>query len=77
MVLGKGIKSKKKSKEPLLVASKKVSLEINTENTKYMFVCREKNAGQNHNIKTSNKSSGKCGKVKIFGNNTNKSKLHT
>lgn len=39
----------------LLVAGKKVGLEENTENSKCMFVPREQNGRQNHNIKTVNK----------------------
>jgi hypothetical protein len=33
------------------------------------------NAGENHNIKTTDKSSLKRGKVEIFGNDINKLKL--
>jgi hypothetical protein len=41
-----------------------------------MFMSLERYTGQNHNIKIAYKSSEKCGKVKIFGKNTNKSKSH-
>jgi hypothetical protein len=37
-------------------ASKEGSLEVNTEKTKYMLLSHQQNAGQNHNIKTANKS---------------------
>jgi hypothetical protein len=40
----------------LLVASKETVLEANAEETTYTFTFREQNAGQNHNIKTANKS---------------------
>jgi len=35
----------------LLVASKKIGLQVSCEETKYMLTFREQNAGQNHNIK--------------------------
>jgi hypothetical protein len=41
---------------------------VNAEKTKYMFTSCEQNAGQNHNMKTANKSMR--GKTEIFGYNT-------
>jgi len=38
-----------------VVASKEVGLEVNAEETKYMIISRDQNAGQNHSIKTPNK----------------------
>jgi hypothetical protein len=38
----------------LFHASKEVSLEVNTENTKYMLMSRHQNAAQKHNIKIVN-----------------------
>jgi hypothetical protein len=35
---------------------KEVGLEVSAENTKYMFIFCEQNAGQNHNIQIANKS---------------------
>jgi hypothetical protein len=46
----------KKNTHTLLVASKKTDLEVNAEKTKYMVMSRDQHAGQNHNIKISNKS---------------------
>jgi len=40
----------------LLDTNKKVGLEINNDNTKYMFMPCHQNAGQNNNIKTANKN---------------------
>jgi hypothetical protein len=37
----------------------------------------EQNAGKNHNIKKSSKSSKNVAEVQIFGNDTNKRKLDT
>jgi hypothetical protein len=45
-----------KNTETLIDASKDVRLEVNVEETKYMLVSRDKNAGQNRNIKIGNRS---------------------
>jgi hypothetical protein len=55
-MLGGSIHTIKKNTEALMVASKEIGLEVNAEKTKYMVMCREQNAGQNHNIKIDNKS---------------------
>jgi hypothetical protein len=57
----------KKNTETLIDASKEVSLEVNTEKTKYMLLSRHQNAGQNHDIKIGST-------VQIFGNDDYKSK---
>ena len=46
----------KKNTEALVVASKDTDQEVIAEKTKYMFLSRYQNAGQNHNIKIYNKS---------------------
>ena len=46
----------KKITEALVVASKDTDQEVIAEKTKYMFLSRYQNAGQNHNIKIYNKS---------------------
>jgi hypothetical protein len=50
-LLGDNINAIKKNTETLIDASKEVGLEVNAEKTKYMFMSRHQNAGQNHNIK--------------------------
>jgi hypothetical protein len=45
--------------------------------TNYMCTAHKRNAGENHNINTGNKSFENVAKVRVFGNNTNKSKLHS
>jgi ribosomal protein S2 len=49
-LLGDDIDTTKKSTETLTDASKKVGLEVNTEEIKYMLASRHQNAGQNHDI---------------------------
>jgi ribosomal protein S2 len=50
-LLGDNIDTIKKNTQTLIEASKEVGLEINTEKTKYMLLCRHQNAGQNQDIK--------------------------
>ena len=38
--------------EGLVGASKEIRLEVNADETKYMVMSRDQNAGLNHNIKT-------------------------
>jgi hypothetical protein len=54
-ILGGSIHSIKKNAEDLVVASKKIRLEVNAEKTKYMAISQNQNAGHNHNIKIENK----------------------
>jgi hypothetical protein len=53
-----------------------VGLEVNSEKNKYILRPRYQKAGQRHSIKIANKSLEDYGKVQIFGNDTNRSKLH-
>jgi hypothetical protein len=75
--LGGSIHAIKKNTEALVEASKEIGLEVNAETTKYMVMSRDQNAGQNHNIKTDNKSFERVEQFKYFGNNANKSKFHS
>jgi hypothetical protein len=59
----------------LLITSKQIGLEVTAEKTKYIFVSRDQNAGQVYNIKIGNHLN--MTKFKIFGNNPDKSKLHS
>jgi hypothetical protein len=45
-----------KNTQTLIDASKEVSLEVNTEKTKYMLVSHDQKAGQNRDIKIGNRS---------------------
>jgi hypothetical protein len=42
------------NKESLVVASKETGLTVNAENTQYMAMSRDQNAGRSHGIKTDN-----------------------
>ena len=52
--LGESVHTIKKNTEASVVASREPSLEVDAEKTEYMAVSRNKNAGQNHKIKTGN-----------------------
>jgi len=55
-VLGGSIRTIKKNKEVLIVASEETELERNAGRTKYMVMSRDQNAGRSHSIKTDNSS---------------------
>jgi hypothetical protein len=48
-------------------ASKEVGLEVNTEQTMYMLLSCHQNTGQNHHIKTANRSFENVAEFKYFG----------
>jgi hypothetical protein len=55
-LLGDNIDTMKKNTETLINANKEVGPEINVEKTKYLFLSRHQNAGQNQDINIANKS---------------------
>jgi len=57
----------KKNTDALLIANKQISLKVNAENSKYMFMYCKQNAGQNQNIKIANKSSERVKQFKYLG----------
>jgi hypothetical protein len=66
-----------KNAEALVVASKEIGLEVNAEKTKYMVMCRNQNAGQNHNIKIDNKFLERVEEFKCLGTTlTNRNSIH-
>jgi hypothetical protein len=76
-ILGGGIHSIKKNTEDLVVATKKIGLEVNAENTKYMVMSRNQNAGQNQNINIDNKVFERVEEVKYLGATlTNRKSIH-
>jgi sorting nexin-29 len=55
-ILGGSTHTVRKNTGALLIASKEIGLEVNTEKTKYMVMSRDQNAEQNGNIQIGNKS---------------------
>jgi hypothetical protein len=53
--------------EALLVARKKIGLEVNADKTKYMVMCGFQNAGQSHGMKIDNSSFERVEEFKHLG----------
>jgi hypothetical protein len=62
----------KKNTGTLINVSKEVGLEVNVEKNKYMLLHPHCNSGKNHDMKMTNRSFRKCGRVQIFGNDSKK-----
>jgi hypothetical protein len=73
--VGENINTITKNTEALLGVSKKVGLEVNPEETKYMLISRSQKAGEKRSIKTANRFFENVA-VQIPRNSTNRAKLH-
>jgi hypothetical protein len=66
-LLGDNIDSIKKNTQTLIDASNKVGLEVNPEKTKYIFLSRHQNAGQDNDIKIANRRFENMAQFKYLG----------
>jgi hypothetical protein len=66
-ILGGSIHTIKKNTQALVIASKKISLEVNAETTKCVVISRDQNAGQNGDIQLGNKSFESVEQFKYLG----------
>jgi hypothetical protein len=66
-LLGDNIETIKRRTETLIDTSKKGSLELNVEKTKYMLVSRDQTAGQNRDMNIANKSFENVSQFKYLG----------
>ena len=53
----------------MLVCSKEIGLEVNADESKYMVISRNQNAGRSHNIKNDNSTLERVEEFKMFRNN--------
>jgi hypothetical protein len=53
--------------EALVVATKEIGLEVNTDKTKYMVMSRDWNAGRGHGVKIDNRSIERVEEFKYLG----------
>jgi hypothetical protein len=76
-ILGGSIHCIKENTKDLVIASKKICLEVNVKTTKYTVMWRNHNAGQNHNIKIDSKSFERMEEFKYLGTTlTNRNSIH-
>ena len=66
-ILGGSIHTVKENAEALIVASKEIGLEVNTDKTKFIVMSRDQNAGQSHSIKIYNISFERVEEFKYLG----------
>jgi hypothetical protein len=53
--LGGSVNTVTENAEALVVATKQIGLEVNTDKTKYMVMSRDRNAGRGHDVKIDNR----------------------
>jgi hypothetical protein len=54
--MGGSVQTVNENAEALVVATKEIGLEVNTDKTKYMVITRDQNAGRSHCMKIDNSS---------------------
>ena len=74
-ILGGSIRTIKKNTEALLVSSKVIGLEVNSDKSKYMVMSQNWNAEQSHDTEIDKSSFERAAEFKIFGKSCNKSKF--
>ena len=66
-ILGGGVHNVKKNTTILVVTSKETGLEVNADNSKYMVMSRDQNAGRSHSIMNDNSSFERVEVFKYLG----------
>jgi len=66
-VLGGSVHTLKENAEALVVATKKIGLEVNADKTKYVVMSRDRNAGRGHSMKIDNSSIERVEEFKYLG----------
>jgi hypothetical protein len=66
-ILGRSVHTLRENSDALVVATNEIGLEVNTNKTKYMVVCRDRNAGRGHGVKINNSSIERVEEFKYLG----------
>jgi len=66
-ILGGSVHTINKNAEALMLASKEIGLEVNSDKTKYMVMSPDQSAGRSHNIKSDNSSFERVGQLQYLG----------
>jgi hypothetical protein len=66
-ILGGSVHTVKENAESLVVVTKEIGLEVNTDKTKYMGMSRDWNAGRGHGVKIDNSSTERVEEFKYLG----------
>jgi hypothetical protein len=66
-ILGGSVQTMKENTNALVAASMEIGLEVNADNTKYMVMSRDKNAGKSHDINIDNLSFERVEDFKYLG----------
>jgi len=66
-ILAGSIHTLKENAEALVGATREIGLEVSADKTKYMVMSRDKNAGQNHSVRTDNSTFERVEGFKYLG----------
>jgi hypothetical protein len=66
-ILGGSVHAVRENAEALVVATKEIGLEVNTDKTKYMIMSRDQNAGRGEGVKIDNRSIERVEVFKYLG----------
>ena len=75
-ILGRGISTLKENEETLVAATREVGLQVNADETKYMVMSRDQNAGRIHIVRNDNSNFERVDDFKYLGKRFNKSKFY-
>ena len=68
-ILGGSVRTTKENAEAFVVVRKETELEVNADETKYMVLSRDQNAGRSHRIKIDNSSFESVEELEYLGKN--------
>jgi hypothetical protein len=66
-ILGGSVHTVRENADTLVVATKEIGLEVNTDKSKFMVMSRDRSAGRGHGVKIGNSSSDRLEEFKYLG----------